>query len=58
MIKEQDEKISSLEPGKSAILIVSHPYTIYDSFLGRPIINFLEKEGVTLSIQILPMKTR
>jgi predicted nucleotide-binding protein (sugar kinase/HSP70/actin superfamily) len=48
LIKEQDAKINSIEPGRPTILIVSHPYTIYDSFLGKPIINFLEKEGVDI----------
>jgi predicted nucleotide-binding protein (sugar kinase/HSP70/actin superfamily) len=46
LIKEQDEKIAGMKPESPAILIVSHPYTIYDSFLGGPIINFLRKEGV------------
>jgi predicted nucleotide-binding protein (sugar kinase/HSP70/actin superfamily) len=46
LIKEQDTKINSIKPGRPVILIVSHPYTVYDSFLGKPIINFLEKEGV------------
>lgn len=46
LIKEQNKKIDSLKSDKPAILIVSHPYTIYDSFLGKPIIDFLDKEGV------------
>lgn len=46
LIQEQDEKIKSIKPDKPVILIVSHPYTIYDGFLGKPIIDFLEKEGV------------
>ncbi len=28
------------------ILIVSHPYTTYDAFLGEPIIKFIEKQGL------------
>ncbi len=28
------------------ILIVSHPYVIHDVYIGKPIIKFLEKEGV------------
>ncbi|MGD0576513.1 MAG: acyl-CoA dehydratase activase-related protein [Candidatus Staskawiczbacteria bacterium] len=46
LINEQEKKIASFKPGRPAILIVSHPYTIYDSFLGKPIIDFLDKEGV------------
>ena len=46
MIEEQEERISAIKPGTPTILIVSHPYTIYDSFLGKPITNFLDKEGV------------
>lgn len=30
------------------ILIFSHPYTIYDGLIGKPIIKFLEKEGVSV----------
>jgi len=48
LIKQQEEKIISMKPGRPVILIVSHPYTIYDSFLGIPIIDFLEKEGVDI----------
>lgn len=28
------------------ILIVGHPYNIYDEYIGKPIINFLEKNGI------------
>jgi len=48
LIEEQDKKIDSFDPDRPAILIVSHPYTIYDSFLGKPITDFLEKEGVDI----------
>jgi predicted nucleotide-binding protein (sugar kinase/HSP70/actin superfamily) len=30
------------------ILIVAHPYTTYDAFLGTPIVNFLKKQEVEL----------
>ena len=48
LVAEQDRKISLLKPTQPVILIVSHPYTIYDSFLGKPIIDFLAKEGVEI----------
>lgn len=44
---EQENKLRN--KGKSLrILIVAHPYTTYDAFLGMPIINFLKKQGVEL----------
>lgn len=45
--KEQSELLNKTKTGPR-ILIVSHPYTIYDKYLGRPIINFLESQGVEL----------
>ena len=30
------------------ILIVSHPYIVYDNFLGKPIINYLKKNNVNV----------
>lgn len=45
LIRAQDKKIGSRKLDKPLILIVSHPYTTYDGFLGRPIIDFLEHEG-------------
>jgi len=48
LIKEQEEQINNLKPDEPVILIVSHPYTIYDGFLGKPIIDFLNKEGVKI----------
>jgi predicted nucleotide-binding protein (sugar kinase/HSP70/actin superfamily) len=47
-IKGQQEKIKNKNPDRPMILIVSHPYTTYDSLLGRPIIKFLESQGVDL----------
>jgi predicted nucleotide-binding protein (sugar kinase/HSP70/actin superfamily) len=48
MEMEQEEKIDNLKLDEPAILIVSHPYTIYDSFLGKPVVDFLHKEGVKI----------
>ena len=47
-IKGQQEKIKKKNPDRPMILIVSHPYTTYDSLIGRPIIKFLESQGVDL----------
>jgi len=47
-IKGQQEKIKNKNPDRPMILIVSHPYTTYDSLIGRPIIKFLESQGVDL----------
>jgi len=49
--KAQNEKLESQiiklqknkEMGRLSILVVSHPYTTYDNFLGTPIISYLEK---------------
>jgi len=42
----QEDKIKEVkENDKLAILVVSHPYTTYDNFLGKPIIDGLGKLG-------------
>lgn len=46
LVREQAELIKKKSDLK--ILVVSHPYTIYDELVGRNISKFLEKEGVTL----------
>jgi len=48
MIKEQEEKIKNKNPQNPMILIVSHPYTTYDSLLGKSITKFLSSQGVDL----------
>lgn len=48
LIESQLEKIKNKQPSRPAILIVSHPYTTYDSLLGKPITKFLESQGVSL----------
>lgn len=47
-ILQQEEKLKKKNPDRPMMLIVSHPYTTYDSFLGKPITNFLESQGVDL----------
>lgn len=48
LIKEQSEKIRNKKDSEPTILVVSHPYTTYDSLLGKPIVDFLESQGVNL----------
>jgi predicted nucleotide-binding protein (sugar kinase/HSP70/actin superfamily) len=43
-LKFQLEKIKNRDKSKPLILIVSHPYTTYDNFLGKPITDFLDKQ--------------
>jgi predicted nucleotide-binding protein (sugar kinase/HSP70/actin superfamily) len=46
-IAKQEEALQNTR-GDLKILLVSHPYVIYDKFVGDPIIKFLEKEKVHL----------
>ena len=50
MIKMKDIEINlrKLSSDKTKILIVSHPYNIYDSMIGRDIIKYLKKEDVEI----------
>jgi len=47
-IEEQQIKIANKNQNKPMILVVSHPYTTYDLLLGKPIIKFLESQGVDI----------
>ncbi len=47
-IENQLEKIKNKKEDDLLVLITSHPYTTYDSFLGKPIIDFLKSQGVSL----------
>jgi len=47
-IAEQRIKMANKNQNRPMILIVSHPYTTYDSLLGKPIIKFLESQGVDI----------
>ncbi len=40
--------IEKLESKRLKILLVGHPYNIYDNFIGKPIIVFLEKNGIEI----------
>lgn len=46
LVEEQNKILESESELK--ILIFSHPYTIYDGLVGKPITKFLEKEGVSV----------
>ena len=48
LIKNQVEKLNNRTKQDVFILIVSHSYTSYDGFLGKPIIKYLESQGVKL----------
>lgn len=43
MLKEMKTQKKILSNNKKKILIVSHPYNIYDNYIGKPIINLIEK---------------
>jgi len=48
-ISTQHEQVQTgKDPDAISILVASHPYTTYDNFLGRPIINYLTKLGVNI----------
>ena len=44
-MKEQNKKLKS---DKLKILIVSHPYNVYDKYIGYPIVNFLNKMDIEI----------
>lgn len=46
-IKKQKEKLSKRK-NELTILVVSHPYLIYDKFIGQPIMDFLGKENINV----------
>lgn len=47
MIKNQEikENIRKLNSNKTKILLVGHPYNVYDSYIGGNIISYLEKQN-------------
>lgn len=45
---KKQKKLFSKKKNGLTVLIVSHPYVIYDKFIGQPILNFLQKENVTV----------
>ncbi len=42
------DNISKLSSDKLKVLIVAHPYNIYDDFIGRPIVKMLEYNNVAI----------
>ena len=46
--KDIEINIKKLDSKKPKILIVSHPYNTYDSFLGNDIIKYLSKENIEI----------
>ena len=40
--------MAKLRSDKLKILVVGHPYNVYDAYIGLPIIKYLEKQGVEL----------
>lgn len=47
-VRMQYQKIATNFEEKSNILIVSHPYISHDSYIGKPIISYLEKLGTNI----------
>lgn len=46
MIRQQQKILEAKSELK--ILVFSHPYTIHDGLIGKPIVKFLEKEGASI----------
>lgn len=46
LIKDQDQLAKDKDTLK--VLLVSHPYTTYDDYVGKPLIKKLKNEGVTI----------
>lgn len=57
--KKYIQNYHNLSKNTIKILIVSHPYNTYDEMIGKPVITFLQKLGVTIiySDQFDPMVT-
>lgn len=47
-IKIKNEQKTKLKDKKIKILIVAHPYNIYDKYIGEPIVKFLEKMNIDI----------
>lgn len=51
MIKEREyskQKMILATTDKNKILLVGHPYNLYDNYIGRDIINYLEQEDISI----------
>lgn len=46
--KKEEEQSLTLTSPNLKILLVAHPYNLYDDLVGRPITNFLEKQNITI----------
>ncbi len=48
--REKDilKNIEKLDSKKKKILLVGHPYNLYDAFIGKPVIDFLEEQNIEL----------
>lgn len=46
--KKIEDNIKKLESEKIKILIVGHPYNIYDEYIGNPIINYLKQNDIEI----------
>ncbi len=47
-LETQTKMLRDKDSSQPTILIVSHPYTTYDNFLGKPIIDFLKSHDVNI----------
>lgn len=47
-LEEQWKTIENNKKGKPNVLIVSHPYTTYDAYLGQPIVKLLKNQGINV----------
>lgn len=47
-VDDQERRIARRATSRPLVLVVSHPYTTFDGFLGKPLIRFLERQGVDL----------
>ncbi len=56
-IQKQFTQIKEADNEKPTVLILSHPYTTYDALLGKPIVEFLKKQELSLIYaDIVPKK--
>lgn len=47
-LKEEDEQKRNLLKNNIKILLAGHPYNLYDDVIGKPIIDYLKKENITI----------
>ena len=44
--KKNTQKLSKIKQCKIKVLLISHPYNIFDEYIGMPILNYLDKLNV------------